>query len=169
MADARSLSSAGNSVSWTVRDRYFAASPRGRDNFAAPCSPRGADNGARSESESPQLDLIGMGGTLRSSPWLWPQAVAGIETHFADQVVFSVAGLTDDGHLTDPDPLEAQIKRSMIRRARRAILLVDDSKFDRAALSVIADVAEINVILAAGISDRSLMALRRAGVEVSAV
>ena len=63
--------------------------------------------------------------------------------------MFSVAGLSDDGHLTDPDPLEAQIKRTMIRRARRAILLVDDSKFDRAALSLIVDVTEVDTILAA--------------------
>ena len=151
---------------------YFAARRVVRDNFRCTLLTNAVPiMELVSESESPQLDLIGMGGTLRklTRSFVGPQAVAGIETHFADQVVFSVAGLTDDGHLTDPDPLEAQIKRSMIRRARRAILLVDDSKFDRAALSVIADVTEVNVILAAGVSDRSLMPLRRAGVEVSAV
>jgi DeoR/GlpR family transcriptional regulator of sugar metabolism len=151
---------------------YFAARRVVRDNFRCTLLTNAVPiMELVSESESPQLDLIGMGGTLRklTRSFVGPQAVAGIETHFADQVVFSVAGLTDDGHLTDPDPLEAQVKRSMIRRARRAILLVDDSKFDRAALSVIADVTELNVILAAGVSDRSLMPLRRAGVEVSAV
>jgi DeoR/GlpR family transcriptional regulator of sugar metabolism len=151
---------------------YFAARRVVRDNFRCTLLTNAVPiMELVSESESPQLDLIGMGGTLRklTRSFVGPQAVAGIETHFADQVVFSVAGLTDDGQLTDPDPLEAQIKRSMIRRARRAILLVDDSKFDRAALSVIADVTEVNVILAAGVSDRSLMPLRRAGVEVSAV
>jgi DeoR/GlpR family transcriptional regulator of sugar metabolism len=123
------------------------------------------------ESDAPQVELIGLGGTLRklTRSLVGPQAVLGIEAHFADQVVFSVAGLTDGGHLTDPDPLEAEIKRTMIRRARRAILLVDDSKFDRAALSVIADVAEVDVILAAGVPDRSLVRLRHAGIEVSAV
>jgi DeoR/GlpR family transcriptional regulator of sugar metabolism len=151
---------------------YFAARRAVRDNFRCTLLTNAVPiMELVSESESPQLDLIGIGGTLRklTRSFVGPQAVAGIETHFADQVVFSVAGLTDDGHLTDPDPLEAQIKRSMIRRARRAILLVDDSKFDRAALSVIADVTEVNVILAAGVSDRALMPLRRAGVEVSAV
>ena len=151
---------------------YFAARRVVRDNFRCTLLTNAVPiMELVSESESPQLDLIGMGGTLRklTRSFVGPQAVAGIETHFADQVVFSVAGLTDDGHLTDPDPLEAQIKRSMIRRARRAILLVDDSKFDRAALSVIADVTEVSVILAAGVSDRALMPLRRAGVDVSAV
>jgi DeoR/GlpR family transcriptional regulator of sugar metabolism len=122
------------------------------------------------ESDAGQVELIGLGGTLRklTRSVVGPQAVAGIEAHFADQVVFSVAGLTEEGHLTDPDPLEAEIKRAMIRRARRAVLLVDSSKFDHAALSVIAGVGEVDMILAAGASERTVARLRRAGVEVSA-
>ena len=123
------------------------------------------------ESDAAQVELIGLGGTLRklTRSFVGPQAVTGIEAHFADQVVFSVAGLTDEGHLTDPDPLEAEIKRSMIHRARRATLLVDESKFDYAALSVIASVTEIDLVLAAGAPKRSLTRLRRAGVEVTSV
>jgi DeoR/GlpR family transcriptional regulator of sugar metabolism len=123
------------------------------------------------ESDAAQVDLIGMGGTLRklTRSFVGPQAVAGIEAHFADQVVFSVAGLTDEGHLTDPDPLEAEVKRAMIRRAKRAILLIDNSKLERAALSVIAHVTDLDVILAAGASNRSLMPLRRTGIEVASV
>jgi DeoR/GlpR family transcriptional regulator of sugar metabolism len=151
---------------------YFAARRLVRDNF--PCTL--LTNAVPvmelvCESDAPQVDLIGMGGTLRklTRSFVGPQAVAGIEAHFADQVIFSVAGLTDEGHLTDPDPLEAEIKRAMIYRARRAILLVDDSKLDRAALSVIAHVTDLDVILAAGASDRSLTPLRRTGIEVAAV
>jgi DeoR/GlpR family transcriptional regulator of sugar metabolism len=123
------------------------------------------------ESDAAQVELIGLGGTLRklTRSFVGPQAVTGIEAHFADQVVFSVAGLTDEGHLTDPDPLEAEIKRSMIHRARRATLLVDESKFDYAALSVIASVTEVDLVLAAGAPKRSLTRLRRAGVEVTSV
>jgi DeoR/GlpR family transcriptional regulator of sugar metabolism len=123
------------------------------------------------ESDASQVELIGMGGTLRklTRSFVGPQAVAGITAHFADQVVFSVAGLTGEGQLTDPDPLEAEIKRAMIGRARRAMLLVDNSKFDHAALSVIANVGDVDVILSAGASERSLAPLRHAGVEVSTV
>jgi len=52
-----------------------------------------------------------------------PQAVRSVEAHFTDHVLFSVRGLADAVHLTDPDPLEAEVKRSMIRRARQAVLL----------------------------------------------
>jgi hypothetical protein len=49
-----------------------------------------------------------------------------------------VRGVTPAGHLTDPDPLESEVKRAMVRRAQRATLLVDGSKFGRAALTQIA-------------------------------
>jgi DeoR/GlpR family transcriptional regulator of sugar metabolism len=123
------------------------------------------------EAEAPQVELMGVGGTLRklTRSFVGPQAVVGIEAHFADQVLFSVRGLTEDGHLTDPDPLEAEIKRGMIRRARRAVLLVDGSKFDRPALSVIAPVSEVAIVLAADVAERALTSLLRAGIDVRPV
>jgi DeoR/GlpR family transcriptional regulator of sugar metabolism len=151
---------------------YFAARRAVRDNFRCTLLTNSVPvMELVCGSDAPQVELIGLGGTLRklTRSYVGPQAVAGIEAHFADQVVFSVAGLTDQGHLTDPDPLEAEIKRAMIRRARRAMLLVDNSKFDHAALSVIARVAEVDVVLTAGVSERSLSPLRRTGVEVSTV
>jgi DeoR family transcriptional regulator of aga operon len=124
-----------------------------------------------SGSDAPQVELIGMGGTLRrlTRSFVGPQALAGINAHFADQVIFSVAGLTETGQLTDPDPLEAEVKRAMLHRARRSMLLVDNSKFDHAALSVIASVDEVDLIFAAGAPERSLAPLRRAGIDVNAV
>jgi DeoR/GlpR family transcriptional regulator of sugar metabolism len=123
------------------------------------------------EADAAQVELIGVGGTLRklTRSFVGPQAVVGIESHFADQVLFSVRGLTEDGHLTDPDPLEAEIKRRMIQRARRAVLLVDGSKFDRPALSVIAPVGDIGVILAGDVAEQALAPLIRAGIDVRAV
>src|SRR5919106_3232731 len=68
------------------------------------------------EADAPQVEVIGMGGTMRklTRSFVGPQAIAGIESHFADKAVFSVQGVTDDGHMTDPDPLEAQVKHAMI-------------------------------------------------------
>src|SRR3954467_1783340 len=95
-----------------------------------------------SEVDAPQVELIGAGGTLRklTRSFVGPQAVRAIEAHFADHVVFSVRGLTQDGHLTDPDSLEAEVKGAMIGRARQVVLLIDGSKLDRPALTEIATV-----------------------------
>lgn len=123
------------------------------------------------EAEAPQVDLIGVGGSLRklTRSFVGPQALRTVEAHFADHAIFSVRGVTDDGHLTDPDPLEAEIKRAMIGRARHALLLVDGSKFDRPALSVIARAEDVGTILAADAPGPALAALERAGTRVSRV
>jgi DeoR/GlpR family transcriptional regulator of sugar metabolism len=120
------------------------------------------------EIDAPQVELMGAGGTLRklTRSFVGPQAVRAIEAHFADHVIFSVRGITPDGYLTDPDSLEAEVKRAMIRRARQAVLLVDGSKFDRPALTQIADVSEVGLILAAGVPESALKSLQRAGVDV---
>jgi DeoR/GlpR family transcriptional regulator of sugar metabolism len=120
------------------------------------------------ESEAPQVELIGIGGTLRklTRSYVGPQAVHGVEAHFADTVLLSVKGVTDDGHVTDPDPLEAEVKRSMIGQARRPVLLVDGSKFARPALSAIARVAAFGLVVTADAPQGALRTLTRAGVEV---
>src|SRR3954447_13870925 len=123
------------------------------------------------EAEAPQLDLIGIGGSLRklTRSFVGPQALRAVEAHFADHAIFSVRGVTESGHLTDPDPLEAEIKRAMIDRARSALLLVDGSKFDRPALSVIARAHDVDAILAADAPESALAAFERAGAAVERV
>jgi DeoR/GlpR family transcriptional regulator of sugar metabolism len=123
------------------------------------------------EIDAAQVDLVGAGGTLRklTRSFVGPQAVRCIEGHFADHVIFSVRGLTPDGFLTDPDPLESEVKRAMIKRARQALLLVDGSKFGRPALTEIATLDDVGVVLAADVSEASLKPLVRAGVDVRRV
>jgi DeoR/GlpR family transcriptional regulator of sugar metabolism len=123
------------------------------------------------EVDAPQVELIGAGGTLRklTRSFVGPQAVRAIEAHFADHVIFSVRGITAGGHLTDPDPLEAEVKRAMITRARQAILLVDGSKFDRPALTQIAELGQVGIVLAAEVADTALRPFQRAGLDVRRV
>jgi DeoR/GlpR family transcriptional regulator of sugar metabolism len=77
-----------------------------------------------------------------------------------------VRGITPDGHLTDPDPLEAEVKRAMVRRAGRAVLLADGSKFERAALTRIAGVSDVGLLIAADVPEDVLAPLEAAGVDV---
>jgi DeoR/GlpR family transcriptional regulator of sugar metabolism len=123
------------------------------------------------EAEASQVEVIGVGGMMRklTRSFVGPQAVRAIESHTADRVIFSVRGISEDGQLTDPDPLEAEIKRCMIRGARQGMLLVDGSKFDRPALSVIANVREIATVLAADVPRAALAPLKRAGADVRTV
>src|ERR671917_526884 len=94
--------------------------------------------------ESENVNLIGVGGTFRALTlsFVGPCAVRTIESHLADRVFFSVRGVTPEGHLTDSNPLEAEVKRAMVRQAARPVLLVDGRKFERRGVRVLKHVSE---------------------------
>lgn len=112
--------------------------------------------------------LIGVGGNLRklTLSLVGPQAVHAIRAHFADFTFLSVKGVTSTGYLTDPDPLEAEVKRAMAEHSRQPVLLIDGSKLDRSALSVIAHLSNLALVVAADASEAALGSLAKTGVEV---
>ncbi len=114
------------------------------------------------------VETIGIGGTLRAltRSFVGPQAVQCVRAHFADYVLFSVRGVGDDGHLTDPDPLEAELKRTMVARAQHAVLLVDGTKLGRTALAVVAETSDVRTIIAADVNAAALARFRAAGLDV---
>jgi len=116
----------------------------------------------------PDAELIGVGGTLRrlTRSFVGPYAVRTVEGHFADRLFLSVKGLTEQGVMTDADALEAEVKRTMIAHAGEATLLVDRSKLGVRGLSVVASVAELSGVFAAGLSDAEAAPLRAAGAPV---
>lgn len=122
------------------------------------------------EVDAPQVELVGIGGTLRklTASFVGPQAVHSINSHFADHAIFSVRGVSES-YLTDPDPLEAEVKRSMIHRARNVLLLVDATKFARPALSQITTIDDVDVMLAAEVDEAVLAPLAGAGIDVHRV
>jgi DeoR/GlpR family transcriptional regulator of sugar metabolism len=81
----------------------------------------------------------------------------------------SVKGVTLEGFLTDPDVLEAEVKRAMIEHSEEPVLLVDGSKFERRGLSVITHASELSRAFAANAPEEQLQPLVLAGVEVRRV
>jgi len=123
------------------------------------------------EQDSPHTELIGISGALRklTRSFVGPQAVRAVAAHFADKAMLSVKGVTSGGHLTDPDALEAEVKRTMVRHARCPLLLVDGSKFERPALNSVVHVTDVDRVLAADVAPALLAPLERAGVAVDRV
>ena len=119
----------------------------------------------------PNLELIGIGGSLRrlTRSFVGPFAIRTILGHFADRMFFSVKGLTEGGVMTDADPLEAEVKRSMIAQANAATLLIDHSKLGVRGLSVIGPVSDLSSILACGLAGEAAAALRASGTDVHVV
>jgi DeoR/GlpR family transcriptional regulator of sugar metabolism len=121
-----------------------------------------------SASGASNLELIGIGGTLRrlTRSYVGPFAIHTVLGHFADRLFLSVKGITADGTLTDPDPLEAEVKRAMIAHAEEAVLLVDRSKLSARGLSVIGPMGELAAVITHGVPSAELAPLRATGVTV---
>jgi DeoR/GlpR family transcriptional regulator of sugar metabolism len=117
-------------------------------------------------SDAPQLDLLGLAGSLRrlTCSFVGPQTVRAIQDHFADKLLFSIKGLAPGNVLTDANALEAEVKRTMIERARESILLIDGSKFDQPGLSAIVPITEVDTVLVTGGEREQLRSLTEAGV-----
>ena len=122
-------------------------------------------------NESPNVELIGVGGSMRrlTRSFVGPFAVHTVLGHFADRLFLSVKGVTSDGALTDADPLEAEVKATMIAHAEEAFLLIDDSKLQARGLNAVGRVADLAGVFAYAAKPEALDALRAAGADVRSV
>jgi len=120
---------------------------------------------------SAAVDLVGVGGMLRrlTRSFVGPFAVHTVLGHIADRLFFSVKGVTPDGALTDPDALEAEVKRAMVAHAERPVLLLDETKLATHGRSVLGRIADVSTVLAHGLDDEHVKALRAAGARVEVV
>ncbi len=115
--------------------------------------------------------MVGVGGIFRplTLSFVGPCAVRTIESYLADRAFVGVKGITPEGHLTDANPMEAEVKRAMIRQAEKPVVLVDGRKFERRGLSVIAHVSEVSLVMAADARQAHVEALEELGVAVKSV
>jgi DeoR/GlpR family transcriptional regulator of sugar metabolism len=120
---------------------------------------------------SAAIDLVAVGGMLRrlTRSFVGPFAVPTVLGHIADRLYFSVKGVTPDGALTDPDSLEAEVKRAMVAHSEQPVLLLDESKLATHGRSVLGRLADVSSVLACGVPDDRLRALRAAGAVVEVV
>ena len=118
-----------------------------------------------------QVELIGTGGSFRklSQSFVGSETVRMIEHYFVDQVVFSVKGIERGGFLTDPDPLEAEVKRAMVGRARSSLLLAQGQKFSEHGLSVVVPASHVHVAYLAEPPADGVTMFEQAGARVVSV
>ncbi len=65
---------------------------------------------------------------------------------FFDIAFIGVSGLSTDGFY-DYSLEDAEIKRVMIARSEKSVVLLDSSKFDRMSVSLVAGLADIDVLV----------------------
>lgn len=85
----------------------------------------------------------------------------------ADKLFLGVAGVSPEYGLTDYNTGEIQVKRQMIKCARKVIVLADHSKFGRVAPLKVANLSSVHQIITdEGITEADRRAVEGAGVEV---
>src|SRR5215211_1892558 len=115
--------------------------------------------------------MVGLGGIFRALTlsFVGPCTIHTIESYLADRAFLSVKGITSEGYLTDINPLEAEVKKAMIRHAERPVLLVDSRKFEQRGFSVIAHVSEVSLVMTADARQSHVEALEDLGEDVQSV
>jgi DeoR/GlpR family transcriptional regulator of sugar metabolism len=94
-------------------------------------------------------ELLLVGGQVRnhSLALIGTTAVQTLESYHADRAFLGSSGTTiAHGHST-PNPLDAEVKRAMIRSADESYVLSDGSKFGHACLATYARLDEIAMII----------------------
>jgi DeoR/GlpR family transcriptional regulator of sugar metabolism len=124
-----------------------------------------------STADPSRTSMVGLGGIFRALTlsFVGPCTIHTIESYLADNAFLSVKGITAEGYLTDINPLEAEVKKAMIRHAERPVLLVDGRKFEQRGFSVIAHVSEVSLVITADAGRAHVEALEDLGVNVQSV
>jgi DeoR/GlpR family transcriptional regulator of sugar metabolism len=90
-----------------------------------------------------------------------------LENFHADKLFLGVAGVSPEFGLTDYNTGEIQVKRQMIKYAKKVIVLADHSKFGRVAPLKIANLGSVHQIVTDdGIAEADRRAVESVGVEV---
>ncbi|MCP3968020.1 MAG: DeoR/GlpR transcriptional regulator [Lentisphaerae bacterium] len=96
-----------------------------------------------------EYNLVCSGGILRkiSNTFVGPSAQTFFDAHKSNILFISSAGFDSEIGLTDPNPLEVQVKQNMINNADKVIALLDSSKFDIHSLMKVVDFKNIDVFV----------------------
>jgi DeoR/GlpR family transcriptional regulator of sugar metabolism len=124
-----------------------------------------------SNADPSETSMVGLGGIFRALTlsFVGPCTIHTIESYMADRTFLSVKGITSEGYLTDINPLEAEVKKAMIRHAERPVLLVDGRKFEQRGFSVIDHVSKVSLVVTADARRSHVEALEDLGVDVQSV
>jgi DeoR/GlpR family transcriptional regulator of sugar metabolism len=98
------------------------------------------------ERSSPAVVLIG-GERTPSDALVGPIAVAALRTLHVDWLFLGVHGVDGRAGFTTPNLVEAETDRALIASARRVVVTADSSKWGVVALSSIARLDEVDVLV----------------------
>jgi len=116
--------------------------------------------------------LISCGGMFRdiSGTFVGHVAEEFFSRYHADTVFLSALGYTPEAGFTDPNLMDTQVKKAMIRSAEKVVMLLDSSKFGKRFLSPVASLTDIHILVTdRGINPKDRELLEDSGVELHIV
>jgi DeoR family transcriptional regulator of aga operon len=115
------------------------------------------------------VSLTMIGGTMREASFSFtgPISEATLRRLFADTAFISARGLALQRGLTEANPLEAALKEIMIVNSTRVVAMMDSTKLGRTALTLLAPLNSIDILITdEGTDDAILEAVRANEVDV---
>lgn len=115
---------------------------------------------------------LGSGGEYRptSRTFVGPQAIEFFKNHQSDLCVISATGFDTEAGLTDPNPLEIEVKRGMCLHSAKVVLLLDVTKFGQRSLCSLIELSQIHILVTSEAAPPSaLKAFRKAGTMIELV
>lgn len=113
--------------------------------------------------------VVALGGRVRgvTRAAVGPATIEQLRGMRPDLAFLGTNGISAGFGLSTPDADEAEVKRRMVRSARRAVVLADAAKFGQEALTGFAGLEEVDVLVTEAEPPEPLaVALREAEVEV---
>ncbi|WP_172251313.1 DeoR/GlpR family DNA-binding transcription regulator [Saccharibacillus deserti] len=121
---------------------------------------------------SEKRTVISCGGLFRdkSGTFVGPEAERFFAHYHADVLFLSALGFTHESGFTDPNLLDTQVKKAMIRSAKKVIMLLDSSKVGQRFLTRVAALNDIDVwVTDQGLSEEDRLQIEQAGIELHVV
>jgi DeoR/GlpR family transcriptional regulator of sugar metabolism len=112
------------------------------------------------------------GGVLRepSGTFVGPVAESFFAQYHAQTAFLSALSFTVEAGFTDPNLMDTQVKKAMIRSAARTVMLLDSSKIGNRSFATVALLGEVSVLVTdRGVPEYVRDASEAAGVELHVV
>ncbi len=109
-------------------------------------------------SNNPNVEQFVVGGKIRNTTLSVVGAVAVdmVRRLHMNKVFIGVNAISPEYGLTTPDFEEAEIKRHILNQGRERFILADSTKFSKVALSEIAPLSYVDIIITSSIDDEAV-------------
>ena len=96
-----------------------------------------------------QVKIICPGGEFQevTASFIGPYAESLLVDIFADKSFISASGFSISTGLTVENPVQASIKKIMLKNSKKKFVLVDSSKFDNISLSKVCEINDIDLVV----------------------